>query len=67
MCMHAGSAAVVRSYVAAATTEEERAWGLAGSSGSQTLGLLIGPCKYRQLTIVIAGSSVALNSAHVIT
>ena len=43
--VHTGSVAVVRSYVAAATTEEERAWGLALSSGSQTLGLLIGPCK----------------------
>ena len=43
--VHTGSAAVVRSYVAAATTEEERTWGLALSSGSQTLGVLIGPCK----------------------
>ena len=47
MCIQ-GSAAVVRSYVAAATTEEERAWGLALSSGSQTLGLLITRCAYAQ-------------------
>ena len=51
--VHTGSVAVVRSYVAEATTEEERAWGLAGTSGSQTLGLLIGPCK---LTSVLNGA-----------
>ena len=49
--VHTGSAAVVRSYVAAATTEEERTWGLALSSGSQTLGILIGPCKLTSVKI----------------
>ena len=38
-----GGIAVVRSYVAASTTEESRSWGLAGSSGSQAVGFMVGP------------------------
>ena len=38
-----GGIAVIRSYVAASTTEENRSCGLAGLSGFQTVGFLGGP------------------------
>ena len=34
---------MVRSYVAASTTEESRSCGLAGLSGFQTAGFMVGP------------------------
>ena len=40
-----GISAIVRSYIARSTTEKERSLGLAGVSGSQTMGLFIGPSK----------------------
>lgn len=39
----AGNAAVVRSYVSEATTERERTGAMAGISGSQAIGFILGP------------------------
>lgn len=38
-----GNAAIVRSYVSEATTEKERVGAMAGVSGSQAIGFIIGP------------------------
>ena len=45
ICIPAAISAVVKSYIAHATTETERIIGMAGSSGSQTVGVLAGPCE----------------------
>ena len=37
-----GGIAVIKSYVAASTTEEKRSVGMAGISGSQAVGLMVG-------------------------
>ena len=43
-CVHCtGNAAVVRSYVSEATTEKERVGAMAGVSGSQAIGFIVGP------------------------
>ena len=44
---------MVNSYAAAATTEEDRRWGLAGATGSQTLGFVIGPGMVEEKGIMI--------------
>ena len=44
-CISAAISAIVKSYIAYATTETERSIGMAGSSGSQTVGVLLGPCE----------------------
>lgn len=38
-----GNAAIVRSYVSEATTDKERVGAMAGVSGSQAIGFIIGP------------------------
>lgn len=44
-----GNAAVCRSYVSAATTENERTGAFAGISGSQAIGFIVGPGEYMHI------------------
>ena len=61
-----GSGAVLRSYIAAATTEGERIWALAGLAGATNFGLFIGPSETSVEAVYLLYNHVIIKIKHVL-
>lgn len=51
LCLFLGNVAVVRSYIAGATSLQERISSMANTSACQALGFILGPGRYFSLVI----------------